>query len=161
MSCFVCGEKTLNAVVQAARYSRLTDLQLRVGIEHEIAEITNLTDWAKSHGIRYGNDLLQFLYNMNIAAYDHRYGIDKAEILSYPAIKFSPYEHFTLGEIYGSLQCFEYQVMDAYSIEDWRNSGLRVWIDNLKEAVATSAFKQFGMAVPYGINGYDMTKYAA
>lgn len=38
MSCFVCDAKTLNAVVQAARYSRLTDLQLRVGIEHEIAE---------------------------------------------------------------------------------------------------------------------------
>lgn len=139
MSAFVVSDKTITAIVTAMQHKHFsTDLK-----DPKTGKVYN----ARTNPQMYG----QLLLNENYRSVNYRYE-EKSEPrtfqMTYNTREGGYRDEFTLGEMYGSIECYMYQTCET---PDWVGSDIYFAMCSLKDDLAERMAEKLGMEIPWGI----------
>lgn len=139
MSAFIVNNKTITAIVTAMQHKHFsTDLR-----NPETGEVYN----ARTNPQKYG----QLLLNENYRSVNYRYDeSNKPPVfhMEYKTREGGYREEFTLGEMYGSIQCYMYQTCET---PDWIGSDIYFAMLHLKDDIAERMAEKLGDELKWGL----------
>lgn len=139
MSCFVCDNKTISAIVKGF-------IEYQVTYSDGKSYKPDFIILMDKERMRIGQSLL----NCNIDAYWERYG--KGENENYDTFEYEDVE-IDEGIVYGCMKCFEYQ---ACELDDYYRSEIHESLKKLEKRLLERLIRKGGMKAPYGYGSFDM-----
>ena len=139
MSAFIVSNKTITAIVTAMQHKRFsTDL-----INPKTGEVIN----ARTNPQKYG----QILLDENYRSVNFRYDENRKPhtfYMEYKKREGGYRDEFTLGEMYGSIQCYMYQTCET---PDWDGSDIYYAMLSLKDDIAKRMAEKLGDEIKWGL----------
>lgn len=139
MSAYIVSDKTITAIVEGFKY-----MDFQVGLTNPIKQETY---YARTNPLEIG----QILLNQNYKSVNYRYNESTEPhefVMTYKTDEYGYREDYTLGEIYGCINCYMYQSCEN---PEWEDTEVYHALHALKDDIAEKLIRKLGDKMPWGI----------